>query len=81
MDGLVFDHKASKAAGGPTRVEDAKIALIQFCVSPPKTDIENSVVVSDYAQMDRILKDERNYILGAQRARGRRRRRPGALAP
>lgn len=25
-------------------------------VSPPKTDIENSVVISDYAQMDRILK-------------------------
>jgi hypothetical protein len=154
VEGLVFDHKASKAAGGPTRVENAKIALIQvragaaavrcserhdahwstlgrrrvaacasvaaacaprrgcaafaarhdqaaevslaaprapprmrpcalrlmrasttalpvcaslpihargvqFCVSPPKTDIENSVVVSDYAQMDRILKDER----------------------
>ena len=29
IDGLVFDHKASKAAGGPTRVENAKIALIQ----------------------------------------------------
>ena len=64
VDGLVFDHKASKAAGGPTRVENAKVGLIQFCVSPPKTDIENSVVVSDYAEMDRILKDERNYILG-----------------
>jgi len=64
VEGMVFDHKASKAAGGPTRVEGAKIALIQFCVSPPKTDIENSVVVSDYSQMDRILKDERNYILG-----------------
>ena len=59
VEGLVFDHKASKAAGGPTRVEGAKVALIQFCVSPPKTDIENSVVVSDYAEMDRILKDER----------------------
>jgi hypothetical protein len=29
VEGLVFDHKASKAAGGPTRVENAKIALIQ----------------------------------------------------
>lgn len=64
VPGVVFDHKASKSAGGPTRVEGAKIGLIQFCVSPPKTDIENSVVVSDYAQMDRILRDERNYILG-----------------
>lgn len=25
-------------------------------MSPPKTDIENNVIVSDYAQMDRILK-------------------------
>jgi hypothetical protein len=32
------------------------VALIQFQVSPPKTDIENNVIISDYAQMDRILK-------------------------
>lgn len=63
IEGLVFDHKAAKAAGGPTKVEKAKIALIQFCVSPPKTDLENNVVVSDYNQMDRVYKEERNYIL------------------
>ncbi|CAI5494438.1 unnamed protein product [Closterium sp. Naga37s-1] len=61
--GLVFDRKASHAAGGPSRVEKAKIGLIQFQISPPKTDMEQSVVVSDYTQMDRILKEERNYIL------------------
>jgi T-complex protein 1 subunit delta len=64
VKGLVFDHKASHTAGGPTRVENAKIGLIQFQISPPKTDIEQSVIVSDYTQMDRILKEERNYILG-----------------
>ncbi|KAJ4770346.1 T-complex protein 1 subunit delta [Rhynchospora pubera] len=63
IKGLVFDKKASHAAGGPTRVENAKIAVIQFQISPPKTDIEQSVVVSDYTQMDRILREERNYIL------------------
>jgi len=62
--GLIFDKKASHAAGGPTRMENAKIAVIQFQISPPKTDIEQSVIVSDYAQMDRILREERNYILG-----------------
>jgi hypothetical protein len=36
---------------------------LQFCISPPKTDMENTVVVNDYAQMDRILREERNYIL------------------
>lgn len=30
---------------------DAKIGLIQFQISPPKTDIENNVVVSDYNQV------------------------------
>ncbi|VVA98084.1 unnamed protein product [Arabis nemorensis] len=64
VKGLVFDKKVSHAAGGPTRMENAKIAVIQFQISPPKTDIEQSIVVSDYTQMDRILKEERNYILG-----------------
>uniref|UniRef100_A0A7S0QWK5 T-complex protein 1 subunit delta n=1 Tax=Pyramimonas obovata TaxID=1411642 RepID=A0A7S0QWK5_9CHLO len=64
VEGLVFDQKATKSAGGPTKVKDAKVALIQFCVSPPKTDLENNVVLSDYAAMDRLLKEERNYILG-----------------
>ena len=35
------------------QVEKAKIALIQFCISPPKTDLENNVIISDYSQMDR----------------------------
>lgn len=64
VKGLVFDKKASHAAGGPTRVENAKIAVIQFQISPPKTDIEQNVIVSDYSQMDRILREERNHILG-----------------
>ncbi|GAB2215623.1 hypothetical protein Drorol1_Dr00020012 [Drosera rotundifolia] len=64
VKGLVFDKKVSHAAGGPTRMENAKIGVIQFQISPPKTDIEQSIVVSDYSQMDRILKEERNYILG-----------------
>ena len=63
VKGLVFTQKASHAAGGPTKVANAKIGLIQFCLSAPKTDIEQNIVVSDYSQMDRILKEERKYIL------------------
>ncbi|KAK6183081.1 hypothetical protein SNE40_010627 [Patella caerulea] len=62
IDGLVFNQKLS-SAGGPSKIEKAKIGLIQFCVSAPKTDMENQVIVSDYTQMDRVLKEERNYIL------------------
>lgn len=61
--GLVLQKGAKHTAGGPTRMENAKIALIQFCLSAPKTDMENNVVVSDYAAMDRILREERKYIL------------------
>merc|ERR1711957_886795 len=64
VNGLVFNKGASKSAGGPSQVNNAKVALIQFCLSAPKTDMDNSVVVSDYAAMDRILRDERKYLLG-----------------
>jgi T-complex protein 1 subunit delta len=64
IDGLVFvDKKASHFAGGPSKIKDAKIGLIQFTLSAPKTDLENNVVVHDYTAMDRILKEERKYIL------------------
>merc|ERR1712216_230092 len=62
-NGIVFPKKASHFAEGPTRIENAKIGLIQFCISPPKTDMENNVVVSDYGHMDRILREEKAYIL------------------
>nr|CAD7437902.1 unnamed protein product [Timema bartmani] len=62
IDGLVFTHK-SAGVNGPRKVEKAKIGLIQFCISPPKTDMDHNVVVSDYAAMDRVLKEERSYIL------------------
>ena len=41
IEGLVFTQKASRKAGGPSRIVDAKIALLQFCISPPKTDVSN----------------------------------------
>jgi T-complex protein 1 subunit delta len=64
VDGLVFtDKKISHMAGGPSRIEDAKIGLIQFSMSAPKTDMENNVVVHDYTAMDRILKEERKHII------------------
>jgi len=60
IEGLLLRQKVLV---GPKRIEKAKIAVIQFCVSPPKTDMDMNVIVSDYAQMDRVLREERNYIL------------------
>lgn len=64
IDGLCFvDKKASHFAGGPTRIENAKIGIIQFPLSAPKTDLESNVVVKDYTAMDRLLKEENKYTL------------------
>lgn len=39
VDGLVLTQTALKGAGGPSRMEKAKIGLIQFQLSPPKPDV------------------------------------------
>eukprot|EP00527_Entomoneis_sp_CCMP2396_P009886 CAMPEP_0198138858 /NCGR_PEP_ID=MMETSP1443-20131203/2242_1 /TAXON_ID=186043 /ORGANISM="Entomoneis sp., Strain CCMP2396" /LENGTH=527 /DNA_ID=CAMNT_0043800801 /DNA_START=34 /DNA_END=1614 /DNA_ORIENTATION=+ len=65
-DGLVIpkgSNRAASGSGAPATVPDAKILLIQYCLSAPKTDMDNNVVVQDYAAMDRILREERKYIL------------------
>lgn len=62
VEGIVFPQKAANI-NGPKRIEKAKIGLIQFCISAPKTDMDHNVIVSDYAAMDRVLKEERTYIL------------------
>lgn len=63
VEGMLFTQNCIHSAGGPTRVEKAKIALIQFQLSPPKPDMDNQIVVNDYRQMDKILKEERQYLL------------------
>ena len=64
VDGIVFtDNKISKAAGGPTKVENPKIGLIQFTISHPKTDMDSTLDIQEYSQMDRVLKEERAYIV------------------
>ncbi|CAK7270652.1 T-complex protein 1 subunit delta [Sporothrix epigloea] len=63
VDGLVLTQPVLKNGGGPVRIEKAKIALIQFQLSPPKPDMENTISVNDYRQMDKIIKEERLYLL------------------
>lgn len=63
IEGLVLPLSVNKSAGGPNRMDKARIGLIQFQLSPPKTDMESNIIVADYQQMDRILREERAYIL------------------
>lgn len=40
VDGLVFTQRSS-GVNAPKRIEKAKIGLIQFCISAPKTDVSH----------------------------------------
>ncbi|KAI9446201.1 T-complex protein 1 [Lactarius indigo] len=63
IDGVVLNQNVVVAAGGPTRIEKAKIGLIQFHLSAPKPDMDNTVVINDYRQMDKVIKEGRTYLL------------------
>jgi T-complex protein 1 subunit delta len=39
VDGVVLNQNVIASAGGPTRMEKAKIAIIQFQLSAPKPDV------------------------------------------
>lgn len=43
IDGVVLNQTVISSAGGPTRMEKAKIGLIQFQLSPPKPDVRLSM--------------------------------------
>ncbi|KDQ17968.1 hypothetical protein BOTBODRAFT_104786 [Botryobasidium botryosum FD-172 SS1] len=63
IEGVLLNQNVIGSAGGPTRMEKAKIGLIQFQLSAPKPDMDNQIVVNDYRQMDKILKEEREYLI------------------
>lgn len=60
---MFVDQRPNTSAGGPTKVLKPKIAVLQFVLSSPKTDVESNIAVSDYSQIDKILKEERKYML------------------
>lgn len=60
VDGLVLSQRTRTDVKTQKK---CKVGLIQFCLSPPKTDMDNQVIINDYSQMDRVLREERAYIL------------------
>jgi len=63
IEGLIFDCGARHSAGGPSYIENAKIGLIQFQLSAPKTDTEHNIIVSNNAQIDRLAREEKKYLI------------------
>lgn len=47
IDGLVLHQQVAKSGGGPTRMEKARIGLIQFQLSPPKPDVSKILLHAD----------------------------------
>lgn len=45
VEGVVLNQNMISSHGSPTRVEKAKIALIQFQLSPPKPDVSRIKVM------------------------------------
>jgi T-complex protein 1 subunit delta len=43
VDGVVLHQNVVVAAGGPTRIEKAKIGIIQFQLSAPKPDVRSYI--------------------------------------
>lgn len=43
VEGLALNQGVIASAGGPTRMEKAKIGLIQFQLSSPKPDVSGTV--------------------------------------
>ncbi|KIM28681.1 hypothetical protein M408DRAFT_329151 [Serendipita vermifera MAFF 305830] len=63
IDGTVLNQNMITTHGSPTTVKQAKIGLIQFQLSPPKPDMDHTVIVNDYRLMDKLIKEERAYLI------------------
>lgn len=59
INGVAFTKKPE----GAQNMVDPKIGLIQFCVSPPKTDMDANIIVSDDQEINRLLEQERKITL------------------
>lgn len=48
---------------GESIKKKVKVAILQFCVSPPKTNMDSKIIIDNHSLMEKIIKDEREYIL------------------
>ena len=65
LRGLVLDLP-DRAVVPPnlTRLSSAKVLLAQFCFDRPRTSDGFKVVIHDAAQLDRLIREEENYVKG-----------------
>jgi len=65
VKGIVFSPESwVTSTTGISRVENAKIGLMCFCLSRPRPYLDSHLQVTDYTHMDKLLGEERKYVLG-----------------
>jgi T-complex protein 1 subunit delta len=57
MNGLIINNDANIKSGM------AKMLIIQFCISSPKTNLDSKIIINDYSLMEKFVKEEREYVI------------------
>lgn len=47
---------------------EAKLLVIQFCISAPKTNLDSKILINDYTLMEKFVKEEREYVINILKA-------------
>lgn len=67
IGGIIDDIKVHKGLLFDTDIvtekKKVKVAIIQFCVSAPKTNMDSKILVDKPELMEKVILDERKYIL------------------
>jgi len=63
INGIAIEYPVVKSFGGPSKILNAKVALIQFSLGLPGTDTDNLLVIENYTQMDKMLREEKQLII------------------
>lgn len=60
---IVLNNSLKNNNQEETLKRKVKVSLLQFCVSPPKTNMDSKIVINNHLLMENIIKEEREYIL------------------
>jgi len=63
INGIAIDYPVIKSYGGPDKIHDAKVGILQFPLAPPSTETENLLVIENYSHMDKMLKEEKQIVI------------------
>lgn len=57
FEGTLINKGSNKVVG------EAKLLLLQFCISAPKPNLDSKIIINDYTLMEKFVKEEREYVI------------------